>query len=272
MANLVDKVIKTALEEVGYLEKRSNAQLFEKTANAGSANYTKYWKELASGMQGQPWCNCFVNWCFVKSYGESTAKKLLYTSGSWSYYTPTSASYFKKYNQWYTNSPRVGDVIYFKNSTRIHHVGMVYQVDNTYVYTIEGNTSSKEGVVANGGCVATKKYSLNSACIAGYGRPQYDTEKLSYTRNGLDYSPVFDTSYYMNKYPDLKAAFGNDKEKLFAHFLTYGIKEGRQAAEVFNVLAYKLRYSDLQKAFGNNLSAYYKHYIEFGRKEGRKGN
>ena len=36
------KVIDIALGEVGYLEKNSNAQLDDKTANAGNKNYTKY--------------------------------------------------------------------------------------------------------------------------------------------------------------------------------------------------------------------------------------
>ena len=38
----VNDVLKIALAEVGYLEKRSNADLDSKTANAGSNNYTKY--------------------------------------------------------------------------------------------------------------------------------------------------------------------------------------------------------------------------------------
>ena len=42
MANTHDKVINIALNEVGYLEKKSNAHLESKTENAGYANYTKY--------------------------------------------------------------------------------------------------------------------------------------------------------------------------------------------------------------------------------------
>ena len=70
----IQKVINIAKAEIGYLEKKSNSKLDDKTANAGTANYTKYWRDLASGMQGQPWCNCFVNWCFLKAYGEAAAK------------------------------------------------------------------------------------------------------------------------------------------------------------------------------------------------------
>ena len=65
----IDKLISIAENEVGYLEKKSNSQLDSKTANAGSANYTKYWRDIMPDYQGQPWCACFVTWCFVKAFG-----------------------------------------------------------------------------------------------------------------------------------------------------------------------------------------------------------
>lgn len=42
----IDKVLNIAKQELGYLEKRSNAYLYDKTENAGSGNYTKYWAEI----------------------------------------------------------------------------------------------------------------------------------------------------------------------------------------------------------------------------------
>ena len=90
-----------------------------------------------------------------------------------------------------------------------------------------------------------------------------------YVVNGIDYSIVFDPTYYVNKYADLKKAFGMDSTKLFEHFLKYGQKEGRQAISTFNVAVYKNRYLDLQKAFLDDLPAYYKHYCQFGKSEGR---
>lgn len=86
---------------------------------------------------------------------------------------------------------------------------------------------------------------------------------------GLDYSAVFDAEYYCNRYKDLKAAYGNNREALFSHFVAYGMREGRQAIDTFNVLVYKARYTDLQKAFGENLPLYYQHYIQFGIAERR---
>ena len=84
-------------------------------------------------------------------------------------------NYYKQKNQFYT-TPKIGDQIFFKQGNEISHTGLVYNVDSSKVYTIEGNTSSSSGVVANGGCVAKKSYSLNSGYIAGYGRPKYSDE------------------------------------------------------------------------------------------------
>lgn len=56
----IDKLIQTADNEVGYLEKSSNSQLDDKTANAGMNNYTKYWRDIKNEYQGQPWCAVFV--------------------------------------------------------------------------------------------------------------------------------------------------------------------------------------------------------------------
>jgi len=101
---------------------------------------------------------------------------MLCTNGAWSYYTPTSAQYFKNAGRWYT-TPKAGDVIYFKNSTRIHHVGLVYKVSGGVVYTIEGNTGSGNNtVIPNGGGVFAKSYNLSNSNIAGYGRPKYDED------------------------------------------------------------------------------------------------
>lgn len=86
---------------------------------------------------------------------------------------------------------------------------------------------------------------------------------------GLDYAPVFDAGYYSDRYRDLKAAYGNNRAALFTHFITHGMREGRQAIDTFNVQAYRARYEDLQKAFGDNLPQYYQHYVQYGQDEKR---
>ena len=187
MAADKQKVIDIALGEVGYLEKASKSNLDDKTANAGSANITKYARDLAElsyfngNKQGVAWCATFVCWCFVKAYGKAAALKMLYQ--------PTKAAnnaaagckyarnYFKDKGKLY-DTPKAGDQIFFYSSDKssISHTGLVYKVDDKKVYTVEGNTSSSSGVVANGGAVAKKSYSLTYARIAGYGRPDYGTQ------------------------------------------------------------------------------------------------
>lgn len=176
------KVIKIAKAEVGYCEKKSAKSLDSKTKNAGSANYTKYARDLnelgIEGYQGQPWCDTFVSWCFIEAYGKAAAKKLLH---SWSAYTPTSAGDFRKAGEW-KSKPSKGAQVFFRNSGgTICHTGIVYDFDDDYVYTVEGNTSSTAGVVANGGCVAKKKYSRGYSRIAGYGRPAWGKKPATTT-------------------------------------------------------------------------------------------
>lgn len=69
--------------------------------------------------------------------------------------------------------PKTGDQVFFKNSIRIYHTGIVEKVDSEKIYTIEGNTSGAKGVVANGGGVWEKSYYLSHGAIAGYGRPDW---------------------------------------------------------------------------------------------------
>lgn len=171
------KVIEIAAAEIGYLEKASNAQLDGKTVNAGSANVTKYWRDLRPEWQGQPWCDAFVKWVLWHACGgdAEAAKALVYQAGrEWSYYTPTSAQYYKNRQRFYA-VPQVGDQVFFKDATgTICHTGIVEQVTSGSIITIEGNTSGASGVIANGGGVCRKTYVRSYQRIAGYGRPDYE--------------------------------------------------------------------------------------------------
>ncbi len=190
----INKLLEVAEQEVGYLEKETNSRLNDKIANVGSNNWTKYGQDLLKEIgspytNGVAWCDMFVDWCFLKAFGKDKAKQLL---GGWSAYTPTSAQYFKNMNQWYTSKPVVGDIIFFKNTSRICHTGIVYKVDSTKVYTIEGNTSGTNGLIANGGGVCKKSYLLSYTNIAGYGRPKYDNNTSNNIKTAIDVSSYQD--------------------------------------------------------------------------------
>lgn len=154
MDKAIEKVILIAKNEEGYLEKKSNSQLDSKTANAGSANYTKYWRDIKPDYQGQPWCAAFVSWCFMKAFGQEKAKKLL---KHWPYvYCPTLGNLFAR-----NANPKIGDIVIFYRNGTFTHTGIVTAVIGDRFYTIEGNTSGASGIIANGGGVCAKSY-LNS--------------------------------------------------------------------------------------------------------------
>lgn len=154
MDKAIEKVILIAKNEIGYLEKKSNSQLDSMTGNAGSNNYTKYWRDVKPEYQGQPWCAAFISWCFMKAFGLEKAKKLL---KHWPYvYCPTLGELFTK-----NANPKIGDIVIFYHNGTFTHTGLVTAVIGDRFYTIEGNTSGASGIIANGGGVCAKSY-LNS--------------------------------------------------------------------------------------------------------------
>ena len=179
----IDALIAIEKAEEGYLEKKTNASLDSKTANAGYNNYTKYWRDIndwkllsySKGWAGGvdwSWCAGLQTWCFVKAFGLENAKKLLLHAPFISCQTMGEKAKAKK--QLHTN-PKVGDIVLFYNGSRFNHTGFVYKVDDTKFYTVEGNTSSSEKVVANGGGVFLKSYSIALSKTKGYKffRPDY---------------------------------------------------------------------------------------------------
>ena len=184
MAYYAKTVIDLAEQEVGYLEKASNANLDDKTANAGSGNYTKYARDLYNAgyyngnKNGYAWCDVFVDWLFYKAFGKEVGQKLQCQTGDLGAGCKFSAQYYEKQGRLF-KTPKIGDQIFFANNGEDpYHTGLVINVVSNKVYTIEGNTSSSSGIVANGGCVSKKCYSVNYGKIYGYGRPKYDTEDI----------------------------------------------------------------------------------------------
>lgn len=188
----IDKVIDVALNEVGYLEKKNNSQLDSKTANAGRNNFTKYWRDIKPDYQSQPWCACFVTWCFTEAFGKDTAKKLL---KHYPYvYCPTMASLFTLYA-----SPMIGDIVIFKHNGEFTHTGIVIGVSGNYFTTIEGNTSGGSTIIANGGGVFKKKYYLPSLPGTRFCRPNYEIAEEELT---------------MAQYEELKGMIGDLADKV----------------------------------------------------------
>ena len=162
----IDALIATARAEVGYLEKKSNSQLDDKTANAGYNNYTKYWRDVYPQYQAQAWCAAFVSWCMMKTFGLDTAKKLL---KHWPYvYCPTLGNLFTKHA-----NPQRGDIVIFCRNGTFTHTGIVTKVDGDAFFTVEGNTSGGSGIVPNGGGVCSKYYYNSKLPGTKFCRPDY---------------------------------------------------------------------------------------------------
>ena len=167
-------VVGVAESEVGYIEKKSNEQLTDKTANAGPPynNYTKYGAyfdnqrgeyEYYNGKKnGFDWCDQFVDWCFAIAFGIDNGRRMLYqpmkSLGAGCKY---SAGYFRANNAW-TTVPKIGDQVFFGKKGDESHTGIVVDVSADKVWTIEGNANNR---------VMKRVYYLNDGNIAGYGRP-----------------------------------------------------------------------------------------------------
>lgn len=194
-----NKVIDIALKEVGYVEKASNSNLDSKTGNAGSGNYTKYARDLDNinfyngKKNGYAWCDVFVDWCFVKAFDKKRALELLcQPEKSTGAGCGFSMNFYKNKGQFHT-SPKAGDQIFFTDGASIYHTGLVYKVDNSKVYTVEGNTSNVNYVDGNGGRVCKKSYPLGASYIAGYGEPKFRENSEEVKEEGSSTEKVIDT-------------------------------------------------------------------------------
>ena len=168
------KLLELANAELGYMEKATNAYLDDKTANAGSGNYTKYGAyfdaqrgeyEYYNGKKnGFDWCDQFVDWLFANCFGLDNGRRMLYqpmrscgAGCAW------SASYFRENGAWST-TPGVCYQIFFGKRGDESHTGIVVDKTSTTVTTIEGNANNR---------VQRRTYAITDSNIAGYGIPDF---------------------------------------------------------------------------------------------------
>ncbi len=108
---------------------------------------------------------------------------------------------------------------------------------------------------------------------------------IDYSSNSIGYgaawcsvygydSREFDVQFYLNAYPDLKAAFGTDDRAALNHWINTGLpSEGRRGSREFDVQFYLNAYPDLKAAFGADYRAALNHWINTGLpSEGRRGS
>lgn len=160
-----NKLIAWALAQVGYTE--------------GANNYNKYapkWTEAGGwNAQNQPWCDIFVDCCFIECFGIDLASRLTYQpKGGFSALCSASANYYKANGAWFS-TPQVGDQVFMYVSGGINHTGIVVGVSGGVVTTVEGNSSD---------AVRKNTYRVGDGYINGYGRPNWSIFSSNDTDGG----------------------------------------------------------------------------------------
>ena len=189
-------VVAVAASQMGYVE--GDSSWGHDGVTGGSSNYTEY--GAYTGVDAAAWCASFCSWCmyaaevtdtrgtesYMARYGYYWSEcyvpywsSMLMDEGRYRY------SYYSQYSLGYGSSqafyvPQPGDLVFFNTSSADApgdegHIGIVAYSDGEYVYTLEGNTSSQEGVESEGGGAFFKVYSLYDSYLMGFGILPYET-------------------------------------------------------------------------------------------------
>ena len=166
------EVVAVAISQIGYKEKATNKNLDDNTANAGSANWTKYARDLYAAKyyngnkNGFAWCDVFVDWCFFKAYGATEGQRIECQTGDCGAGCTFSMQYYQAKGR-FDKNPKVGDQIFFRysGSSGADHTGIVVEVTSSQIVTVEGNSGDQ---------VKKNTYARTYGCIIGYGHPLYD--------------------------------------------------------------------------------------------------
>lgn len=182
MALYISDVIALAEEQVGYIGKKTNSNLYDKTANV-FGSYSKFSTEMsnvgmfASNVTGAYWCTSFIAWLFytcTKSVAETRQRLSMPAKQAINYSSSCEqwVKYYKNAGRW-SSTPQVGYQWFYKRKGAPVHTGIVVEiVDATSFYTIDGNTS---GYGYDSGNVCAKKLRTISDTY-GFGMPYYDGE------------------------------------------------------------------------------------------------
>ena len=149
-------IIDWANKQIGTKEGANNWNTY-----ADSSDMTKLY---GWNVQNQPWCDVFVDAGFIQCFGYEIGSAMTYQyAGCSGAACQSSADYYKKNKAWY-QQPQLGDQVFFIVGGGIGHTGIVTNVSDTGITTVEGNSSDM---------VARRSYTIGSPQIAGYGRPNW---------------------------------------------------------------------------------------------------
>lgn len=151
-----DKIITIARAQIGYHEGRDG--------NGNWNNHEKYAPEVPGleWAQGQPWCAVFVSWAAMKA----GAADLYPRTAS----CDVAGAWWKKAGRW-SEYPSVGAQVFFGSPADLTHTGIVSRFDDTWVWSIEGNTNNNGSAQGDG--VYENKRARRSPHVVGYGHPKF---------------------------------------------------------------------------------------------------
>lgn len=158
-----DVVLRIAKAEVGYREGRS----------AGHWNNDQKYSKEVPGLEWsnrQAWCDTFVHWVALKAGVLSLWPDVAKTAKGGSPGCDITANAWKHAGRW-SDYPAVGAQVFFGVPTDLNHTGLVYAYDDTFVYTVEGNTNDSGAREGDG--VYLKRHRRRDPNVVGYGYPAY---------------------------------------------------------------------------------------------------
>ena len=148
-----EDVLAIARTQIGYHESTSD---FIIDAEGNMKGYTRYGDWY--GVEHEDWCAMFVAFCL--NYANVSRSDYPWDAGCEAFRNNVRS--FGAYVSAGDYDPQPGDLIFFEDDeyrNQAGHIGIVEDVSDTTVYTIEGNSASE---------VRCKSYSLNDSNIMGY--------------------------------------------------------------------------------------------------------
>lgn len=163
----VTDLVNVARSQVGYHEGALSGY------GSGSSNITEYGRWY--GNNGTYWCNVFVSWCaYVAGIPSNVFPKLSGVGNAYYSTLPSVDAECFKFSS--SRSLEAGDLIFSCTCSAsygcIDHVGLVVDVDENTIYTVEGNMS--DTVKACQYPASTGYSSYYNARINYVARPQYE--------------------------------------------------------------------------------------------------
>ena len=173
MSNPQDVLVNTAMSQVGYsaVDRKKNkyAEYLDKLGVV--YNYPK---------NGFDWCDIFVDWCFITTFGLENGMAMTYQPKKGTGAGCEFSAQFYRNNKSFSNTPSIGSQIFFGKAGAESHTGIVVGITDRYVQTVEGNTGGGNGKVAK------KSYLKTNSRIVGYGVPKWSIVKTTTNKKSYD--------------------------------------------------------------------------------------